>query len=251
MRRYGVPPAERPPAHVVRANAGFTEVVQYTDWYVADRGLDSWPNYRGNQPNYRYRRYLEVLRLLSCGEQREAHVDIGCGAGLFSWAFLDWTREQLIEPDSIDLYGYDHCRSMISLANMIRAEMNQQAPDYPVLQYDHDLNSFLRLLTTSSRPDTDYNVTLGHVLVQSHSPQDTLTFTRIILHVLDIINPNRNCLVMALDSRRSAGVFAASWTALLRSLVEAGVRYEPLDVPRTAINNASDAKVAWIHHSGQ
>lgn len=246
MDEHEIPPVGRPPNHVVPASAGFTEVTQYTDWYVADRGLGIWPNYRRNQPNYRYRRYLEALGLLNAGGRREAQVDIGCGAGLFSWAFLDWARAQEIAYSNIDLYGYDHCRAIISLAGTIRDELIQRAPDYPILHYEHNIDSFLSLLTGQSQPDTDYNVTLGHVLVQSQAPDDIRTFTRIILHVLELLEPNCNCMLVALDSRRSSNVFADGWNELFRMLVAAGVEYQQIDVPRTAISNSNDTKLAIV-----
>ena len=129
---------------------------------------------------------------------------------------------------------------------MIRDEVSPQVPNYPVLRYEHNIDSFLSLLTNESQPDTDYNVTLGHVLVQSHSAQAIRTFARIILHVLELIEPNCNCLIVALDSRRSSNVFTDGWNELFRRLVEVGVEYRPLDVPRTAISNANDTKLAWV-----
>ena len=85
MTQHRIP--QREPSPVVPANASFAEVVQYTDWFC----------YRGDtHPPYRYDRYREVVGHPTPSGRREAHVDIGCGAGLFSWVFPDWAGgEQL------------------------------------------------------------------------------------------------------------------------------------------------------------
>ena len=77
MAQHRIP--QREPSPVVPAGASFAEVVQNTDWFC-------WRN--DSPPPYRYRRYREVLGHLTPSGRRGAHVDIGCGAGLFSWVFL-------------------------------------------------------------------------------------------------------------------------------------------------------------------
>lgn len=80
MAEYAIRPTSQP-GHVVQKDAGFREVLQHTEHYVGG-GNDT-------QPHYRYLRYRELLNDLEPSGRREAHVDIGCGAGLFSWTFLD------------------------------------------------------------------------------------------------------------------------------------------------------------------
>lgn len=81
-RNHNIGVLQQAPTHIVSAETDFAQVVQNTDWYC----------WRGDsRPPYRYRRYSEVLERIALpdGDSRIAHVDIGCGAGLFSWAFLD------------------------------------------------------------------------------------------------------------------------------------------------------------------
>ena len=78
MAQHNIEPLQEPPDHVVRSDANYPEVVQNTDWYC----------WRGDtRPPYRYRRYREILGYMQPEGRREAHVDIGCGAGLFLGLF--------------------------------------------------------------------------------------------------------------------------------------------------------------------
>ncbi len=101
----------------------------------------------GNSLHFRYDRYLRELRHLSTSEMRIAHVDIGCGAGAFSWAFLDKVRALGIKLDSVDLYGLDYCPAMICLAKEIRAKLKNTIPDYPDLRYCENVETLLQNLS--------------------------------------------------------------------------------------------------------
>ena len=165
------------PDHVVLANANFAEVTQYTYWYV----------YRGDtQQDYRYRRYREVLGHITPSGRRVAHVDIGCGAGLFSWSFLDWAMENNLAYDRVDLYGFDHSVEMLNLAREMKTQLMQNIANYPDLHYVDNVDALLRELTEYRREATDYTVTFGHVLVQAHSSSVILDFVRVIVHIIKV-----------------------------------------------------------------
>ncbi len=225
------------PSHIVSANASFREVVQHTHWYV-DRG--------DSRPHYRFRRYYEILNHVGTAGRREAHVDVGCGAGLFSWAFLDWARIQNIGYDRVDLYGWDHCQTMIDLAEMTRTKLLENIHDYPHLHYSIDLDGFLQQITKNHQGITDYTITFGHVLVQAGSPDDLRNFTQIITHIINLMDNESNCVLWAADARGQSNTFTANWESLLNNLRPTGILYEVQDVPISEINNSNDAKFAVI-----
>ena len=124
---YGIALVPNPNA-VVSASEGFSEVVQHTAWYVGGEG--------DSQPHYRYRRYLEVLEQhIPVSDSPITHIDIGCGAGLFSWALLDWAANHGIDFAQVGLHGVDHCRAMIQLAQMMTQRLAQRIPGYPEAHY--------------------------------------------------------------------------------------------------------------------
>ena len=231
------------PGYMIPPDADFETVVRYTDWYC-----------RGNvhaNPHYRYRRYREVVGLPVPTGRREALVDIGCGAGMFSWAFLDWAAESDVTYDRIDLYGLDHSPQMINLAHLVRGGLVQHIDDYPVLRYTHDVDTLLQELYVHYRGDTDYTITFGHVLVQAQTPDAILDFTRVISQVLRSIDYQSNCMLMAVDARRQPTAFARGWDALLNSLARVGVAHELGTVPFTAVNDPGCAKIARLFPAGR
>ena len=116
MSEYDIARPIEQPRYVVRRDTTFEQAVQYTDAYVGKGNAYFYSNARRH---YRYDRYLRALGNLQASEGRMAHVDIGCGAGPFSWAFLDWVTEQGVGLDRVDLYGLDHSWATIQLAKMI------------------------------------------------------------------------------------------------------------------------------------
>ena len=238
MAERNIEPVQSP-NHIVGADAGFDEVVRHTHWYVdlIDR-----------QPHYRYRRYLEVLGRVKPGS-RIAQIDIGCGAGLFSWAFLDWARENGLTCDRIDLYGLDHSPEMINLAQQVRAELMPVIPDYPVLRYAHDAEILLSELKAHHRESTDYIVTFGHVLVQAHSTQDIWKFIEVIFEAQTLGLPDTypNCALLAVDALHWSAEFAEGWDLLLNDLAEVGIGHRIISVPTTQINDNTRAKIALLH----
>ena len=238
MAQNNIAPSQQRPDHVVRANASFTQVVQNTEYYCC----------RDNsEPPYRYRRYREILGCIRPSGNREAHIDIGCGAGLFSWAFLDWARENNVAFDHVELYGLDHSTQMIRLAGQVRVGLARYITDYPPLHYTHDADTLLHELTNRHRAGKDYTITFGHVLVQSHTPNAIRSFTRVIAHVIGLLDAGSNCAVIAVDARNWPNEFAAGWNALLDSLRRAGIRCELANVPVTAVNDPGRAKMAWLN----
>lgn len=239
MAEYGIEPAEFRSDHVVMADTGFAEAIRHTDWYIAGRG--------DSMPHYRYRRYTEALNRVSASSRRESHVDIGCGAGLFSWVFLDWAKRQDLAYNRIDLYGLDHCPDMIRLANMVKNRLAQNIGDYPDLRYYSDIGALLRNLTNNHQANTDYTITFGHVLVQANTQDNIRNFAHIITHILNLINAGCNCALWAIDARSRSAEFTIAWNSLLGNLSQAGVSYEELNIQSTLINDSGSAKAAFLH----
>ena len=240
MKEYDVSLSSRP-RHVVQKDAGFREVLQHTEHYVGG-GNDT-------QPHYRYRRYLELLQRFKASGRRKANVDIGCGAGLFSWVFLDWATAAGVGLERLDLYGFDHSPSMICLAQEIRARLLPDMPGYPELNYSHDLGLLLQKLKNNHREGTNYVITLGHVLAQTqtNAPADIKSFAQVIVHILKLMNGRSDCYLIAVDARGASIPFAEGWCSLITSLESANIRHKQHEVARTSINNCSRARVASLY----
>lgn len=203
--------------HVINANTRFEEAVQHTEAFLARR--------LNTDPHFRYDYYAKTLRQhIQLGTRRIAHIDIGCGAGLLSWVLLDWATQEGFDHGRIDLYGLDHCPAMIDLASEIRIRMMRTIPMpyYPSLHYDYDADSFLRRLKMAWRPNTQYIITFGHVLVQTYnsSPSSIRDFARIIDHIMEIRGQYSTCEVIAGDATRGTwyNSFIESWEVLSDSL---------------------------------
>ncbi len=236
----GLEPLSGRPTPVVYETAGFNEVLLHTDWFV----------HRGDsRPHYRYRRYRELLDYLeTSSEGRIANLDIGSGAGVFSWPFLDWAADRGLRFDHIDLYGFDHSIEMRNLARAIRSSLTRYMDDYPALHYFCDLDNFLEQLTENHAEGTEYIITFGHVLAQTfqHRPGDIGNYARIIVHVCELLEDVSSCVLIAADARRASGLFIQGWNLLLQRLTFAGIECEHNLVWRTAINDDSSAKRAVL-----
>ena len=239
MKEYGIGGSTSPPSHVVSANAGFKEVLQYTEWHVGYESRRQY-GYQFMNPHYRYYCYRPVLDHRSVSGRRLANVDLGCGAGVFSWAFLDWATSQGIGYDRVDLYGLDHCQAMIDLAETLKNELSQEVTSYPDLHYCNDVDALLYQLTRYHSGGTDYTITLGHVLVQAHDDQDVRTFTRVIDRIIRLMDAQSSCALIAVDALGLGTDFATGWDKLLVSLKGSGIRSELESVPFTG------AKFAWL-----
>ena len=239
----GLEPLHSPPTPVVSDTAGFNEVLLHTDWFV--HSGDS-------QPHYRYRRYRELLEGLRIpGEERVANIDIGSGAGVFSWVLLDWAADKDVGFDHIDLYGFDHSVAMRDLAQLVRSGLTQYIGDYPALHYSCNLDDFLQRLTENHAVGTGYVITLGHVLAQTflHRPGDIEKFARIIVQVCGLLDDASACLLIAADAQGASPFFTAGWNLLLKRLTSAGIECEHKLVWNTAINDDSRAKRAFLSPS--
>ena len=217
MLEYGITPwpgQSRPQnSHIVEIGTNFERAVQHTD---------SFTGRHDTQKYYRYNRYMrELRRHVKPGIRRVAHIDIGCGAGLFSWVLLDWATENGLGHDRVDLYGYDYSPAMIRLAVEIRLKLVQVIPSYPSLYYDHDIDAFLHRLKMAWRPDTDYIITFGHVLVQSYARNRSSiekSFAQIIDSVMKLQSAGSTCELIAVDARGASIRLTEGWKLLLDSL---------------------------------
>lgn len=153
MQKCKIRPFKR--GHNIAADAGFAEVAQYTEWHVGYKSREQ--EFRGRYTNrhYRYERYQPVMNRRGPSDRRQVHIDIGCGAGVFSWAFLDWATRRNIGNDRIELYGLDHCKAMLELARMLKDEISPNIPDYPDLHYYSDIDDLLRALNRQEGHDKD------------------------------------------------------------------------------------------------
>ena len=237
MAERDLEPLTSYPTPLVSMNAEFNEVLLHTDWYV-----HTGDSYR----HYRYNRYFEMLGHLQASQGLEANVDIGCGAGLFSWTFLDWASEQGIEHDRLELYGYDHSREMIRLAKMVRNKLAGNIPEYPELRYSDNVDSLLAQLTENHREGTGYTITFGHVLVQAHAPHDIQNYTRIISHICELVDDRNDCVLVAVDARSAQDQFLEAWNLLFGRLEGIGISGRRLDVQCTPINDGNRAKIAVL-----
>lgn len=234
MREHNIECPPTRPGHVIPAHASFQQVVQYTyDWYCVQRGTDSY--------QYRDRRYRQALASTEALGGRTAHIDIGCGAGLFSWVLLDWANDNGLPYGQIDLYGLDHSQEMINLAYAMRHGLAAHIADYPQLHYTHEVDVLLQDLTNGHHAGTDYIVTFGHVLVQIQRPghirdsEDVIQdFTQVISHILHLTNGTGRCDLLAVDAHGDAETLETSWNALLSNLEQSGVSHQSLDAPRSA-----------------
>ena len=234
MAEYGVEPMDNP-SHIIPANADFAQVLQHTDWYV----------YRGDtRPPYRYRRYWETLNYLRESDKYVTHIDIGCGAGLFSWVLLDQAKIRGIHNDRVSLYGLDHCYAMVHLAGMIRERMLPNIVDYPALNYFTDVDALLNKLAENHRVNTDYIITFGHVLVQANAIHN---FARIIVYIAELMDNQSSCMLIGSDARGSSGIFSSIWDSLLRDLALNGILYAPHNIVATSINDGNCAKRTQIY----
>ena len=249
-----VPVMHSPPPRDIFPNDGVAPILQHTDWYLHQGDIYSAKQFgHPYRPHYRYRRYLEALNEINRFGQpfggRIVHVDIGCGAGLFSWVFLDWAISSQIEYGRIDLYGLDHCQEMINLAYLMRTKFIGRIGDYPMLHYFSDLNDFIPHLTHSQNENADYVITFGHALVQAFQSdrKNILTFAQIIENIIWVMKAQFSCKLIAVDARRESSTFTVAWELLLNTLRQAEIGHQLYDMRATAINNSNDVRLASLY----
>lgn len=178
---------------------------------------------RGNErEHYRFDRYCNAIgKAVGSRAKKWAHIDVGCGAGVFSWAFLDWAAQRSIERSDITLYGYDACPQMIGLARTIREKLKRNAQGYPNLHYHYDRKGFVRKLA-HSRSAADCLITFGYVLAGNHVEKDIQAFQRIILAFLNAVPDGKKVYLLSSDSTYS--VSEEGWKKLLAALRASGVK---------------------------
>lgn len=224
MAEKGIEAATTQPQYEVSANASLLDAVQYTDWYLTTTGNEA--------EHYRFDRYFNAIDLaLGNRDGRWIHVDIGCGAGPFSWAFVDWATKHGIASADLSLYGYDPSQEMIRLAWMLRAKLRTATPDYPNLRYESNYDSFVRRLA-NIRSQASCLITLGHVLAGNHDSEDIRSFTRIIERVTALTDYVSKVWLLASDatSGRHRNSFENGWRTLLSALQSSGVRHRSVPV---------------------
>ncbi len=217
MDLHGIEAASTQPPYEINVDASFSDAVRYADWYLTPHGNEI--------EHYRFDRYLNAIELaLTHRRGRWVHIDIGCGAGPFSWAFVDWATRHGIPPADLALYGYDPSRQMIRLAWMLRAKLRGLVPDYPNLRYDSNYDSFVRRLA-NIRSHANCLITFGHVLAGNHDSEDIRTFTRIIERVMRLTSYLSRVWLLASDatSGRHRNSFESGWRMLLSTLQNSGV----------------------------
>ena len=204
----------------VPANAGIPEVLQYADWYIAGRG--------DREQQHRYKRCLGRLKGYSISDRRIVNVDIGCGTGLFSWAFLDWATERGLEFDQLGLYGLDRCRAMLNVAEMARAKLSRLIANYPNLRYHLNADELLQQLTEDHLEGSYYFVTFGYVLIQvwENTPQSIGDFAKAISHIVRL--PGSRCSVLEVDaySGNRPAQLAAAKESLRDHLTATGINWD-------------------------
>ena len=104
----------------------------------------------------------------------------------------------------------------------------------------------MRRLNVQHRNDTDYIITLGHVLVQANTPQNISAFAEIVAQIAKLVNPNSRCALAAVDARQRSADLRKSWGLLLSSLEEYGIKCDQRPVAPTLINDNNRAKFAWL-----
>ena len=140
-----------PKTFIGRPDTPLDECLRYTKWHTCDT-------------THRYDRFKDALRLFDGRDPEEAPktsiaealVDIGCGAGLFSWAFIDWAIRgglTFTKLRKLRLYGLDHCEQYLRLSRDIRELVLGSPPDRPpVLHHRTGAPRSERVLSLSSTP---------------------------------------------------------------------------------------------------
>ncbi len=222
MERKKILPNRRD--HEIPATAGFSEVMQYTEWHIGYKSRQREFQGQYTNPHYRYERYRPIMNKRSATDNCQVHIDVGCGAGVFSWVFLDWATSKQIGFNRVELYGLDHSNAMIDLAFLLRNELAREIEDYPELNYVSDTEILLQNLETHNSEGTDYTITFGHVLVQAHDPEDIKIFSSIINRAVELTGSKSKCVLAAVDAHKQSAQFSVGWELLLKELQSYGIK---------------------------
>lgn len=188
---------------------------------------------------------LPIAGIRTSTGHRLGHIDIGCGPGLFSWVFLDWLTTNGFGLDRVDLYGLDHCKEMLSLAEMSRNQLELAIPNYPELHCSHSVDDLVDRIAENHRPNTDYVVTFGHVLVQTRHNPAIQGFARVVLGIVESMHPGTVCTLVAIDAVNQPDQLHKGWTQLLDELGQNGLYSHQEDI------SYSNTKVARLYPTGE
>ena len=200
--------------HVIPRDATLARCIDYSARYLYERDTVE---------HYRYKRYMQALEdlLRDYGGHRKtstiAHVDVGCGPGLFSWVVHDYFRHQ--EPGTgIELHAYDHSPTMVELAGLIWREFETGF----YLGATSDLDE-LTSQVMQGGPPADVIVSFGHVLVQTSGQENAVgSFADILSCIL--LDSN---LVVAVDAQSDPAIqkFHLSIDRLIEALADHGLEF--------------------------
>ena len=220
--KLGIPPPTSRQPIIFHRDTELVTALRYTAWYC--HRVDTVKHYRNKL-------YFGALRKLGPAGSKLSHIDIGCGSGSFSWAFLDWAAAWECDFHQISLFGVDRCPAMIQAAQMIRDEMMQSLTLYPPLHYHSDVKSLLSDLKTNLHPHSDSVITMGYVLIQSQTSNDIKDFTEVIAQVRKLTDPTRRCFLAVVDASTQPDALQRGWDLLLESFSDSKIPYAPHDIP--------------------
>ena len=179
--------------HVIPRDATLARCIDYSARYLYERDTVE---------HYRYKRYMQALEdlLRDYGDHRKtstiAHVDVGCGPGLFSWVVHDYFRHR--EPRTgIELHAYDHSPTMVELAGLIWREFETGV----YLDATSDLDELISQVMQGG-PPADVIVSFGHVLVQTSDQEDAIDRFADVLSCIQLYSN----LVVAVDAQNDPAI---------------------------------------------
>ena len=181
---------EAPCDHVIPGNVSLQSAIGYTNEFIVE----------SEQKHFRYDYYQKELGKAMTGfgfnplENRITHLDLGCGPGLFSWVVQDYLCSRYkMDPDDIELIGYDYAKNMIHLANLFHEVL---PVEYNFEGY-HEFERIRRMLKFTDFSDSDCIITFGHVLIQiKDDPGALRDFVELIQHLF----PVHSCILVAVDA---------------------------------------------------
>lgn len=212
----------------VESYASLEKCIAYTRQYVVQR--QEGDLYR--RSHYRYGRYRDALCAalrhldFDCVNRRIVHLDIGCGPGVFSWVVYDYMELQNVWDSPVEYYGYDHCRKMIELAELIQEGL-------PVEYEFRGFSKHSEIATALKERDfrgCNVLVTFGHSLVQVRSHRSAL---REFAGLVGQVFPAPCCLVIAVDAKGQSETFRTQWDLLEDTIEKQGVIVERRGSVRT------------------
>ena len=210
---------ERPATAQIGPQDSLQETIWYTREYVVENTTE----------HFRYDYYQNALSIaltqlhFDPGGRRVVHLDIACGAGVFSWVVHDhMAAADTLDPDQVDYYGYDHCPAMIDLADLFL----ERFPDRYEFHGFSNRAELSRTLAEEDFSNCDVVVTFGYALLQVRdNPNALVDFATVI----GCVFPSRSCIVVAADAHNDIATRAAfrkQCGALETALNEAGVVLE-------------------------